>query len=127
VTCSVFAPKPNLILEQLQLQQLESTGIDPDVSEQNDESVSDRKNQVSGNKVTGSTASNTFPKGGILHKDKENTSSKKDSSGSATSSSPSGYVVISGDYDGGMNVFLNVLKPKHSSLPSASSVSITST
>ena len=63
----------------------------------------------------------TFPKGG---KEKES-SSKKESNGSS-SKSISGYVLISGDYDGGMNVFLNVLKPKHSSLPSASSLSITS-
>ena len=76
--------------------------------------------------MTSSAVSNTFPKAGILHKEKESASSKKDSSGSASLSSPSGYVVISGDYDGGMNVFLNVLKPKHRSLPSASSVSITS-
>lgn len=31
-----------------------------------------------------------------------------------------GYVVISGDYDGGMNVFVNLVKPKHSSLPTSS-------
>ena len=65
--------------------------------------------------------SGTFPKGG---KDKES-STKKESNNSAAKSI-SGYVLISGDYDGGMNVFLNILKPKHSSLPSASSLSITS-
>ena len=29
----------------------------------------------------------------------------------------SGYVIISGDYDGEIKVFLNAVKPKHSSLP----------
>ena len=32
VTCSVFAPKPNIILEQLHLQQLESTNLEHDSS-----------------------------------------------------------------------------------------------
>jgi len=32
-----------------------------------------------------------------------------------------GYVVISGDYDGAMNVFVNISKPRHASLPSPSS------
>ena len=51
VTCSVFAPKPNLILEQLQLQHLESTALDPDVPGKNDDNMCDQTNQGSGNKV----------------------------------------------------------------------------
>ena len=51
VTCSVFAPKPNLILEQLQLQQLESTLPDSDTSQLSDSTLSDVRNQFSPNKV----------------------------------------------------------------------------
>ena len=36
VTCSVFAPKPNIILEQLQLQQLETISSDHDSSTHQD-------------------------------------------------------------------------------------------
>ena len=146
VTCSVFAPKPNIILEQLQLQQLETISSDHDSSTHQD--PFDASSHSSPNKVNDVFNfkcdfkcfrslmihknnkkifhfkvfnSGTFPKGG---KDKE--SSTKKESNNSSAKSISGYVLISGDYDGGMNVFLNILKPKHSSLPSASSLSITS-
>ena len=149
VTCSVFAPKPNLILEQLQLQELEPTVLESDSSLSCDKTILDSKTQPSPNKVIWfwnvlarylilrqlikytlnvlkhnsfncqGFASGTFPKS-------VKETSKKDSNGGSTNTSISGYVLISGDYDGGMNVFLNVLKGKHSSLPSASSVSVSS-
>jgi hypothetical protein len=36
----------------------------------------------------------------------------------AASAFNNGYVVISGDYDGDIKVFVNAPRPKHSSLPS---------
>ena len=80
----------------------------------------DQSEIINHSSPTKSFNSGTYPKGG---KDKESASKKENNS---ANKSMSGYVLISGDYDGGMNVFLNVLKPKHSSLPSASSLSITS-
>jgi hypothetical protein len=97
------------------LQELEPTVLESDSSLSCDKSILDSKTQQSPNK---GFASGTFPKS-------VKETSKKDSNGS-TNTSISGYVLISGDYDGGMNVFLNVLKGKHSSLPSASSVSVSS-
>ena len=45
----------------------------------------------------------------------EHSKAKRDSNATALNS---GYVLISGDYDGDIKVFANVPKPKHSSLPS---------
>ena len=51
VTCSVFAPKPNIILEQLQLQQLETISSDHDSSTHQD--PFDASSHSSPNKVNG--------------------------------------------------------------------------
>jgi hypothetical protein len=45
----------------------------------------------------------------------EHSKAKRDSNATAINS---GYVLISGDYDGDIKVFLNYPRPKHSSLPS---------
>ena len=99
----------------MQIQQLEASNSDHDSSMYLDQSET-----INHSSPTKSFNSGTYSKGG---KDKESASKKENNS---ANKSMSGYVLISGDYDGGMNVFLNVLKPKHSSLPSASSLSITS-
>jgi hypothetical protein len=46
-----------------------------------------------------------------------NASFKKEKPNKDKTNPGPGYVVISGDYDGEIKVFLNALRPKHSSLP----------
>ena len=54
----------------------------------------------------------------IFSKYSSNASFKKEKSKDSSKTNPGpGYVIISGDYDGEIKVFLNAAKPKHSSLP----------
>jgi len=94
VTQSVFAPVPQLVFDQL-----EQNSGDPLNQQQQpaDDSRSESKFNASSS---------------------GNTSFKKDKSKDANKTNPGpGYVIISGDYDGEIKVFLNAVKPKHSSLP----------
>ena len=97
VTCSVFAPNPQLVFDQLE-QNNPAVNIN----------ISDSLNLTSlESKVN---ESQTFSKNASF---KRETKQPKDKSNPGP-----GYVVISGDYDGEINVFYNAVKPKHSSLPS---------
>ena len=98
VTCSVFAPVPQLVFDQLE-QNANEVSANP-----NDDSRSEAN-------VQGAV-------GGGISKFNSNASFKKQSSKDSSKTNPGpGYVIISGDYDGEIKVFLNAVKPKHSSLP----------
>ena len=100
VTCSVFAPNPTLIFDQLE-QNMD--GESPEnLSSTNPESAPGSDGPETADRKFNSNASFKKEKPG---KDKEK-----------TNPSP-GYVVISGDYDGEIKVFYSPAKPKHSSLP----------
>lgn len=95
VTCSVFAPNPQLVFDQLE-QNNPAANIN----------MSDSLNLTNLDSKANET---TFSK---------NASFKRDTKQPKDKSNPGpGYVVISGDYDGEINVFYNAVKPKHSSLP----------
>ncbi|XP_059081839.1 WD repeat-containing protein 44-like isoform X3 [Tigriopus californicus] len=84
VTCSVFAPNPPRILDQIQ-RNTDEESPEP-------------------------TSENSGTSGGTLKASKEM---------SASRDPPQGYVLVSADYDGDVNVFYIFSKPKHSSLPSS--------
>ena len=98
MTCSVFAPNPQLVFDQLDL----NSGADlssPEVTSSVNESCS-KAESLSMSKFN---ANASFK-------------SKPDKTKEKANPGP-GYVVISGDYDGEIKVFLHAVKPKHSSLP----------
>ena len=88
VTCSVFAPNPQLVFDQLDQTSSSSETLD---------------RHIDGNSKFNTNSS--------FKKDKNPAKDSKSNPGP-------GYVVISGDYDGEIKVFYNAVKPKHSSLPS---------
>ena len=91
VTCSVFAPNPQLVFDQLDLNTTSENLPSPDGSKAESMSMSKFN------------ANASFK-------------SKTDKAKEKANPGP-GYVVISGDYDGEIKVFLHAVKPKHSSLP----------
>ena len=93
VTCSVFAPNPQLVFDQL----------DQPSSSSSETLDTIRQSDAGGNYKFNTNSS--FKKGKNPAKDSK-------------SNPDPGYVVISGDYDGEIKVFYNAVKPKHSSLPS---------
>ena len=90
VTCSVFAPNPSLVFDQLEQNNLS------DILEVSSSTIEAEKPKFNSN--------------ASFKRDKSSTKDSKSNPGP-------GYVVISGDYDGEIKIFYNVLKPKHSSLP----------
>jgi len=112
VTCSVFAPNPYLILEQLKQQQQQSFMMTEDTFSFSSAPSSPPPPGAAAAAGGGGGATTPFER----NKSASSSGSKKETSSGA--SSGSGYVVISGDYDGSMNVFVNMSRPKHSSLPS---------
>jgi len=100
VTCSVFAPNPQLVFDQLEQN---NPAADINMSDSLNLNNLDSK----ANETTASATS----------KFNSNASFKRDTKPKDKSNPGPGYVVISGDYDGEINVFYNAIKPKHSSLP----------
>ena len=97
VTCSVFAPNPQLVFDQL-----EQNNPAANINMSDSLNLTNLESKVN-------ESSQTFSK---------NASFKRDTKQPKDKSNPGpGYVVISGDYDGEINVFYNAVKPKHSSLP----------
>ena len=90
VTCSVFAPSPQLVFDHL------------------DQSTTSEENTTL--EASASTLTSKFNTNSSFKKDKQTKENKSNQTGP-------GYVIISGDYDGEIKVFYNAVKPKHSSLP----------
>ena len=134
VTCSVFAPNPDLILEQLRQQQqqkeeaAQAQTLDFDALSSFSSAPSSPPPPPTAG--AGSVASAAPAAAASTPFDRSKSvmsatgASIKDRLGSVslagTPQQQTGYVVISGDYDGNMNVFVNISKPRHSSFPSPS-------
>ena len=145
MTCSVFAPNPSLILEQLRQQQQQkeenlnqmqqTLELDAVSAFSSAPSSPPPPSSVSGGAATAAGSALAGAGGSAFDRSKSvmSASGTRDRLGSNVGSpgggalgpSPpahqTGYVVISGDYDGAMNVFVNISKPRHASLPSPSS------
>ena len=91
MTCSVFAPSPQLVFDHL------------------DQSLSEENTTLEAS-ASASTSTSKFNTNSSFKKDKQTKENKSNQTGP-------GYVIISGDYDGEIKVFYNAVKPKHSSLP----------
>ena len=107
VTCSVFAPNPAMIFDQLEQNQINAGGttLGHDLS--------------TGGAAAGAANMSHDESAKSESKFNANASFKKDKNKDKTSKENvgPGYVLISGDYDGEIKVFVNTLRPKHSSLP----------
>ena len=108
VTCSVFAPNPQLVFDQLEQSITEDNPDDPNADQKEPESKNATSITNSSTLSGSETKFNT--NASFSKKDKPTTKVDKSNPGP-------GYVVISGDYDGEIKVFYNATKPKHSSLP----------
>ena len=104
VTCSVFAPSPQLVFDQLEQN-------NPAANINMSDSLDFNNLESKANETT-TLSSSKFNSNASFKRDKDNKKQDKDKSNPGP-----GYVVISGDYDGEINVFYNAVKPKHSSLP----------
>ena len=113
VTCSVFSPNPAKILEQLDRNTEEKNSENDDASSSSQfDTLKSAKSTVSASAATANPSSSaTASASGTL---KSLSSAKKSSTDSR-----SGYVIVSGDFDGDIKVFYTLSKPKHSSLPSS--------
>ena len=100
VTCSVFAPSPQLVFDQLEQN---NPAANINMSDSLDLNNLDSK-------ANETTSSSKFNSNASFKREKDKKDKDKSNPGP-------GYVVISGDYDGEINVFYNAVKPKHSSLP----------
>lgn len=115
VTCSVFAPNPALVFDQLE-QNSETSDASLMLNEsKGSTSLSGGGN---GNHSTSPTSANAAGNSSESKFNSNASFKSRDSLKPKDKSNPGpGYVVISGDYDGEIKIFYNAVKPKHSSLP----------
>merc|ERR1719237_662840 len=102
VTCSVFAPNPNRILDQILRN---TTGLRSEEAELEEVDAEDTRSEPAVDKA-GARSRHSKAKQPQHH---------------------GGYVIVSGDYDGEIKVFYQFSKPKHSSLPESAATTAATT
>ena len=137
VTCSVFAPNPNRILDQILRN---TTGLRSEEAELEEVDAEDTRSEPAVDKA-GARSKHSKAKQPqhhvrVINLNGQSVISNSYESYDHSQTMPSfanrvqfqgGYVIVSGDYDGEIKVFYLFSKPKHSSLPESAATTAATT